>query len=241
MRFFSILVLLVFLVPVQVISDSRVRKITVQGDQVVTVKTAIGIATIIQVPDSPNSVVVGNQNAFKVEYLERAITIKPLSFGAKSNLYIYTDWKRYNVQLVAGPEATAEYIVYLENPKRKVERGKAAGVVWTSFKNQLRNDGLTFEVNRLGRTKDGVLLIEFTLRSKKKETLRPEWLWLTQNGQTRLIHSLFLSSLQIKSNDPVQGVIQLLQTDLELSLPLRVELRRTKTSYLTVREIALWK
>lgn len=86
-------------------ADPRVRRVQVQGDRIVTIRTAIGIATIIQVPDSPNSVVVGDQSTFKVEYLDRAITIKPLTFGAKSNLYVYTDWKRYNVQLISGSEA----------------------------------------------------------------------------------------------------------------------------------------
>src|SRR5687768_5746145 len=96
-------------------ADTRVRRVVVQGDQIVTVRTAIGIATIIQVPDSPNSDVVGDQSSFKVEYLDRAITIKPLISGAKSNLYVYTDWKRYNVQLISGLESAADFIIYLES------------------------------------------------------------------------------------------------------------------------------
>ena len=78
-------------------AGQRVRHVAVQGDEIITVRTSIGIATIIQVPDRPNSVVVGDQESFKVEYLDQAITIKPLSQGVKSNLYVYTDWKRYNV------------------------------------------------------------------------------------------------------------------------------------------------
>ena len=61
------------------IADAHVRRVAVQPDQIVTVRTAIGIATIIQVPDSPNSVVVGDQSAFKVEYLDRAIALTPSS------------------------------------------------------------------------------------------------------------------------------------------------------------------
>ena len=47
-------------------ASGRVRKIEVKPDQIVTVKTAVEIATIIQVPDRPNSIVVGDQAAFKV-------------------------------------------------------------------------------------------------------------------------------------------------------------------------------
>jgi hypothetical protein len=58
----------------------------------------------------------------RVEYLDQAITIKPLSHGSKSNLYIYTDWKRFNVELVSGAESVADYVVYLDNPKAKNAR-----------------------------------------------------------------------------------------------------------------------
>src|SRR5690606_17824343 len=96
-------------------ASGRVRKVEVKPDQIVTVRTAIGIATIIQVPERPNSIVVGDQSAFKVEYLDQAITIKPLHGSAKSNLYIYTDYRRFNVQLVTTSEPAADYVVYLEN------------------------------------------------------------------------------------------------------------------------------
>ncbi len=57
-------------------------------DQIVTVKTALGLATIVQVPDVPTRLVIGNQSAFKVEYLDKAITIKPLRALVGTNLYI---------------------------------------------------------------------------------------------------------------------------------------------------------
>jgi hypothetical protein len=43
------------------LASSRVKKVEVQKDQIVHVNTAMGIATIIQVPDRPNSVVVGEK------------------------------------------------------------------------------------------------------------------------------------------------------------------------------------
>lgn len=224
-------------------ASQRVRRVPVQGDQIVTVRTSIGIATIIQVPDRPNSVVVGDQDSFKVEYLDQAITIKPLAGGAKSNLYIYTDWKRYNVELVSGSEAVADYVVYLENPKEKpVTRSSVdTGIKWTVFKNHLRNDSLELHVKRLGRAKDGILLIEFTITSKKNETLKPDWLWITQNGDTRPIHNLFMSGLEASPQRGILGVLQMREADLNTSEPVRLELRRTKLSYLTIQKVASWK
>lgn len=220
----------------------RVRRIEVQSDQIVTVRTSIGIATIIQVPDRPNSVVVGDQDSFKVEYLDQAITIKPVSSGAKSNLYIYTDWKRFNVELVSGAEAVADYVVYLENPKAKpVNSNTGTGISWTNFKNTLRNESLLLEIKRVGRTKDGILLVEFSVTSKKKGVFKPEWLWLTQAGATCPIHNLFMSALEVSPQKGILGVLQIRSVDLNTADSMRLELRREKTSYLTLTKVDSWK
>ncbi|MGE3974766.1 MAG: TrbG/VirB9 family P-type conjugative transfer protein [Bdellovibrionales bacterium] len=219
---------------------AKVRHVPVEGDQIVNVKTTVGIATIIQVPDRPNSVVVGDQEAFKVEYLDQAITIKPLYRGAKSNLYIYTDWKRFNVLLVPGDILSADYVVYLESAKTPEKKAKPS-LRWTNFKNKLVNDALTVETKRLGQTKDGILIVEFRILGLKKEKVKADWLWLTQGGQTRPIHNLFLSNLEVRPDEPIDGMIQIIKNDLNLQETLRVELRRKKNSYLTIPKVSAWK
>ena len=240
-----ITVLLMSLIAFSAKAGNRVRRVPVQGDQIVTVRTSIGIATIIQVPDRPNSVVCGDNDAFKVEYLDQAITIKPISSGAKSNLYIYTDWKRFNVELVSGSEAVADYVVYLDNPKKDPNSlgipKNDSGITWTNFKNLLRNESLQLDVKKLGRTKDGILLIEFLVSSKKKEPFRPEWLWLTQGGVTKPIHNLYLSALEVSPQRSLSGVMQLWEIDLDSTQTTRLELRRNKLSYLTIMKTSSWK
>lgn len=241
MKLFLVLIFMISCLPA--FASQRVKRIEVSKDQIATVRTSLGIATIIQVPDRPNSVVVGDQDSFKVEYLDQAITIKPLASGAKSNLYIYTDWRRYNVELVSGSEAIADYVVYLESPKSQpVNRTKSeAGIKWFNFKNHLKNDAILLNVNRVGKAREGLLLIEFSIASTKKETISPEWLWLTQNGAMTPIHNLFLSSLEVKSDSNIQGVIQLREIDINVDQPIRLELRRQRISYLTVSKASSWK
>lgn len=223
-------------------AGQRVRRVEVHGDQIVTVRTSIGIATIIQVPDRPNSVVVGDQDSFKVEYLDQAITIKPISSGAKSNLYVYTDWKRYNVELVSGGEAIADYVVYLDTPKEKPQIVTQKSLIgWTNFRNSLKNESLILNIKRLGKTRDGILLVEFTIKSSKKEFFKPEWLWLTQGGVTKPIHNLFLSNLELSPSNSISGVVQLKREDILGSEPIRLELRRNKLSYLTLIKVDSWK
>ena len=236
------LLLALILATANINAAQRVRRVEVHADQIVTVKTSLGIATIIQVPDRPNSVVVGDQDAFKVEYLDQAITIKPLSGGSKSNLYIYTDWKRYNVELISGTEAAADYVVYLETPKEKPIVSKVkSNISWMKFSNTLRNDNLTLNVKRVGKTKEGILLVEFTVISKTKETFRPEWLWLTQDEAVKPIHNLFLSALEVTPKRSLSGVLQLKATDIDPGQSLRLEMRRSRMSYLTITKALSWR
>ena len=229
---------LAFYEPTKAFADTRVRKIELQRDQIVTVKTAVGIATIIQVPERPNSIVVGDQAGFKVEYLDQAITIKPLHGGARSNLYIYTDYRRFNVQLVTTAESLADYVVYLENPKEKI---KSSPISWMKYRNHLKIDGLTLETKRLAKTKDGVLLIEFDVSSTAKGKFKPEWIWLTQNGITRPIHNLLISSQDLLPERPIKAMMQVLRGDLSETESLRIEMRGKKKSYLTLPKVNAWK
>lgn len=237
-----ILSLIMLLTTSMTFASNKVKHVSVKRDQIVTVRTSLGIATIIEVPDRPNSVVVGDQDSFKVEYLDQAITIKPLSPGAKSNLYVYTDYARYNVELVTGDESISDYVVYLEHSKKKEERAKSKQkIAWTKFSNYLRNNSLRLEVVRLGRASSDVLMVEFIISSVKSDVLKPEWIWLTQNGSTIPIHNLFFSHVEIAPNKPVKGTIQLLKKDLNPDEPIRLEFRRIKNSYLTVKKVNLWK
>jgi len=222
------------------LASERVKKVPVQTDQIVRVNTAMGIATIIQVPDRPNSVVVGDQDAFKVEYLDLAITIKPITPHGKSNLYIYTDYRRFNVELSTGPESTADYVVYLENPEKKEKTSGnhdgSSNITWKRISKSFKNDSLSFDVERVGSTRSGVIIVEFTLGSSKNLEVNPAWFWVTQGGATRPIQNLFMSDVKLMPGEKIQGSIQLLKSDLSSDMPLRIEMRRRKSTYLTLRE-----
>lgn len=236
----TLIIILMWMVPAIALSEGRVRRIAVDEDQIVPVHTAVGIATIIQVPDRPNSVVMGDQDSFKVEYLDKAVTVKPLHAQAKSNLYLYTDLKRFNVQLITGSQSAADYVVYLDRKKEMAKSG-VPSIRWTLFRNKLSNGALSLETKRVGTTKDGVILVEFLIRASTRDRVAPEWIWLTQSGSVKPIHHLFLSNLSTEPGNPIQGILQILKTDLNEDLPLRLELRRKRVAYLIISKAALWK
>ena len=223
------------------LAADRVKKVETKNDQIVRINTAVGIATIIQVPDRPNSVVVGDQDAFKVEYLDLAITIKPITAHGKSNLYIYTDYRRFNVELATGPESQANYVVYLDNPvnkeKNKNTKPEGRSIEWKNYNRTFKNESVSFGLNRIGTTRSGVVIAEFTLSSSKRENINPAWFWVTQGGVTRPIQNFFISDVKLLPGQKVQGSIQLLKTDFNHSEPLRIEMRRKKTSCLTIKEL----
>lgn len=224
-------------------ANQKVRRVSVMPDQIVTVKTSVGIATIIQVPDRPNSVVVGDQDLFKVEYLDQAITIKPLSSKAKTNLYIYTDWRRFNVELVSGPESLSDYVVYLDVPKEKTTTAtkEIKPISWMNVRKTLANDGLTLVTRRIGKTKDGFYLIEFDVSSKQKITFKPDWIWITQNNETVPINNLFMSALDLSESKSISGVLQLKASDLRSESRIKLELRRKKVSFIDFSKVTSWK
>jgi hypothetical protein len=215
-------------------AGTRVRTVAIKKDQIVTVNTALGIATIIQVPDKPNSVVLGDMSAYKVEYLDTAITIKPLSAHARSNLYIYTDYRRFCVQLITGAGPSSDYVVYLENPKSKeptkmLLNGNAR-ITWKKIARSGRNRDLNLQINKIGRDARGSVLIDFTLKCEKEEAVHPGWFWLTQEGKSHPIQGLTLSSLHVSKKTPVHGTIEILRSDLDEMAELHVELRRKQVT-----------
>ena len=121
-----------------------------------------------------------------MEYLDKAITIKPLRALVGTNLYIYTDHNRYNVRFVSTQKHLADYVVYLKprvslepgvehKPRDKLKKDseKEADILkniqWKKFKTFLNNEEIRLIVNKIGSTKNGIHAIDFSIYSIKDE------------------------------------------------------------------------
>lgn len=218
----------------------RVRRLNLKRDEIAQVKTALGIATLIQVPDRPTSVVLGDTNAFKVEYLESAITIKPLSHSSKSNLYIYTEGRRFNVSLTTTPLPSADYIVYLEGD-RKLPEPTPTPIMerWRPYVTEKSSPDFQVRTSRVGTAGD-FLLVEFYISSQAVAAFRPDWIWLTQRGRTIPIHRLSLSAVESAPEKPIQGFIIVRRSDASTGAPLVLEVRAPKPIKLKLPEVNAW-
>jgi len=224
--------------PSKVLAKDRIRTVELKKDEIVTVNTALTVATIVQVPDRPLSVVVGDSEAFKVEYLDQAITIKPLSSSARSNLYIYTEYRRFDVALVTGSERSADYVVYLKPkvlPLRKPE-----AINWIEVDRTFEAEGLSVSVKRVAKSKR-VALIEFGLRSKQRLRIDPAAFWLTLSSKTVPIESLTISDLEIDKGRIVSGLIEVSLEQLNPESSLRFEYRGKKASGVHLPRLKDWK
>ncbi len=219
------------------------RRILVHKDEVVTVKTALGIATIIQVPDQPTSVVLGDSSAFKVEYLDQAITIKPLHGHATSNLYIHTDYDRYSVKLATGVQTVADYVVYLSPyraPIPKAEPTSDKALRWKTIGLSKKFIIGRITLTRIAKTPSAVL-VEMEISPKENRRLDPGIFWLKQGAENRPIQDLLLSTLDAKKNQPVMATLVVRKADLKPSSPATIEVRSGSTTSFTLTEESLWK
>jgi hypothetical protein len=212
-----------------------VRTAQLSPDGILNINTALGIATIIQLPETIQSVIIGDQSGFKVEYLDKAVTIKPLRWGAKTNLYLVTEKRRYNLRLQTLKQETADFIVYVQNPKEEVQ------VIWRSFEKKVQTDYYTFEITRIGKSKAGFIILDGKIKAKENHTIKPEQFWILQNKESRVINGLYLSSLKVTPKYPLEFGISLATTDLDSKFPITLELRTEPPLVIDIPEERLWK
>ena len=148
------------------ISSAQIRKVVYREDQILTIKTALGIATIIQLPETIQSAIIGDQSGFKIEYLDKAVTIKPLRGNAKTNLYLVTDKKRYNVRLHTKNQDGADYIVYILPDSNNEKKSQ---VRWVTSRKASEANGLTLTLERLGYSQGDYLLLDLSLKINTNE------------------------------------------------------------------------
>lgn len=201
--------LLALVLSISATSFAHVRTVTLKKDQLLTVRTALGIATIIQVPDAIQSAVIGDQSGFKVEYMDRAITIKPLRYGAKTNLYLMTEKERFNVRLQTLSQDAADYVVYIAGPTMKKP------TAWKALSKTATNGDVTLSIRRIAISANGVLLIDGSLITKRDLKISPEMFWVSQTSKSKVIDSLFLTSLGLKREKPVRFGLSILRSELD--------------------------
>ena len=233
-----LIILAILLVSNSVFALNKSRKIETNNDEVSEVKTALGIATKVILPENPNlPPIIGDMSAFRVESIDKGYAIKPLRYGAKTNLFISTDSRSYSVKLLIVNQDSADYIVYLVPKELKTKNQ----IVWRDFKRKVKSETFSIETKRIGKSKDGFVVLEFSLTSKMKNFIEPEWFWLKQGKESKSIHSLIFSSREIDSDKPVVAALTLDRRDLSSEMAAVIEIKYREGLRLEIPKEFLWR
>jgi hypothetical protein len=208
------------------VSAAPIREIKVKPNEVATINTAIGYSTVIQFPQKPNNVVLGNLSAFRVEFIKDSITIKPNQSGATSNLFVFTENDRFNFTIRSGPISIVDYVIRIKRTFNDPEK--------TSEINAYRTQReVRFHLLKLIK-KEGSTFIDFSIENlgKKNLNIEPELFRVTSKGSNKTIGSLYLSNDSVQGKELINGSIKIPGTESEKSLAFWLGFRnRTPLSF----------
>jgi hypothetical protein len=97
--FFFFVLLLVFLLSMGKAHAQQVRTVRLADETV----ARIGVSargTVLSFPIKPTKVILGNQGAFGIEYVENDLAVTPLSPSGRSHLFVYLFGRRFSFDLV---------------------------------------------------------------------------------------------------------------------------------------------
>lgn len=114
-------------------AQGKTRSLSLADGDVGEVRSAIGYSTILQFDTRPTSVVLGDQDAYKVEYVGEGLTVKPLVPGAKTNLFVFTDYARFNFRISASTADQADYLVKISRKRAKSSSMMSSGDPGVNF------------------------------------------------------------------------------------------------------------
>ena len=242
MKFLIILLLAAIFALSAEYASARTRTIVVGIDQVADVRTALGIATKVLLEENPTAApIVGDLGAFRIESIDKGYAIKPLRYGAKTNFFISLKDRSYIVRLATTIQDQADYVVYLvPRLSAKVE----ASVQYRDYKKIKKENELILITKKVGKTIDGYIIIEFSLNSTIEQRASFEKFKIKQGKSYKTIHSLILSHRWMTPDKPISGWMTIRLDDLDLGLPLIIEVQTKDQNKFLKMEIpkeVLWK
>lgn len=242
MKFLIILLLAAIFALAAEYASARTRTIVVGVDQVADVRTALGIATKVILEENPTTApIIGDLGAFRIESIDKGYAIKPLRYGAKTNFFISLKDRSYIVRLATTMQDQADYVVYLvPRLSTKVE----ASVQYRDYKKIKKENELILITKKVGKTIDGYIIIEFSLNSTVEQRASFEKFKIKEGKSYKTIHSLILSHRWMTPDKPISGWMTIRLDDLDLGLPLIIEVQTKDQNKFLKMEIpkeVLWK
>ena len=205
---FSIIFISIFLWSVHYAQAKGVHTLMLSDSDVAQVHTAIGYSTMLQFDVRPSQVILGDQDAFKAEYVGSSIAIKPTVSGVSTNLFVLTEYDKFNFRLTAGRGFEPDYIIRVKR-KPKEPAGGSSPVITKHLNLANTIDGITLRLISLSLAKtSGIVIYSFELESKNKRlAFEPGDFDVTQRGKSLPIENIYLERLAFDKGQRLQGMI----------------------------------
>lgn len=202
-----------------------------------TVFVEPGYSTLIKFDSHPEPGLIGDQDAFKVEYMKNMVAIKPLVSRGQTNLFLFTKEGQFNFQLVAG-RGRHDNIVYAQagignsvagaqpRPAVLVDDLLTRKIGKTAIQNGRK---LVLESIATPISRSTLVLHILIEQPQGAEKVIPEMLSLSQGKKKVTVENVFLESRQGKSGMSAIGGLLLIRAEvLKRGEPLRLVLQVTK-------------
>lgn len=148
-----------------------------------------GFSCILEFEESPTQVVLGDQNLFQIERLNRSIVIKPLTAYATTNLFVYFKSKETKLfLLMASEESEPTYYKKFDSVIPPVIKKEKPLAPITKF-----NRGIRLESADLDKKKD-YLTIDFVITADSSGKIAPNWEQIRLRTKDKVIAPLKLWS-----------------------------------------------
>jgi hypothetical protein len=170
-----------------------------------------GFSSILEFEEAPTQVVLGDQNLFQVERLNKSIIIKPLSSYATTNMFIYFKTKQPRLILLRASEE-AEPTFYKkfesvvpklpEKPKVIMPTKYPRGLHLKSKNVDAKKDYVTLDIVIASNSSGKVIPNWDLIRMKHKDSeIRPTKLW-SERREVQRDSFLKVRLIFIKPNVP---------------------------------------
>lgn len=205
-----------------------VRTVQMNEGDMMPIFVSPRFSTLIKFDAHPEPGLIGDQDAFKVEYMRNMVAIKPLVSKGKTNLFLFTKEGQFNFQLVAGT-ANHDNIVYAKraiapvSPKNlNIERvvvvddllTKKIGKTATASGMVLKLESVATPMSR------STVVLRFSVEQKISENKKTEFTALNRErilvtqGQIQLpIENTYLESSKLGPNTLLTKRLILLRAD----------------------------
>ncbi len=211
---------------------AQIKQTKANNNDITLIKTSIGIATIIELNEPIQAAVIGDQSNFKIEALDKAVTIKPLYSHAKSNLFLITDKRRYSFRLQTMSVDQADYIVRVKDE----EEFSKSNIKWTSVLTAQKSSSFYIKDIKVTNSKSGYFILQGKLylnSGKSSYKIKSDDFWIKQNKSSVEIQTLYLSDSELKAKSSVKFALAVYKSDLKSQgLSLEIKDQNTKSPLL---------